>query len=325
MIEGKKVLVAGGAGFVGTNLIKRLLSLGAHIRVTVYRKNPVVTDDRIEYVRSDLTKMENCKRVVDGVDYVFLCAANTSGAAVMEKTPLVHVTPNVLINSQMLEAAYFAKVKKFLWLSSSTGYPPSGDRLVKEEEMFDGEPYEKYFFVGWMKRFTEVLCRMYSEKLKNPMLCVVLRPTNIYGEYDDFEFETSHVLPALIRKVVERHNPIEVWGTGDDVRDLIYVGDVIDAMVLAMEKIEQYNPMNIGFGRAYSVKEILQMVLEADNYANAKILFSPSKPSMIPIRLVDTTKAEVLLGFKAKTLLKDGIRRTVEWYRGSRDARPLTH
>lgn len=315
MFNGAKVLVAGGAGFVGANLIQRLLLLGAKVRATIHRKAPVILDDRIEYVRCDLTKMDDCQKVVSGMDYVFLCAANTSGAAVMASTPLVHVTPNIVMNSQMLEASYFAKVKKFIWLSSNAAYPPSGDRPVKEEELLDGDPYETYFAVGWMKRYTEILCRLYSEKLKNPMPTVVLRPSNIYGPYDDFEFETSHVMAALIRRVVERHDPLEVWGTGDDIRDWIYIDDFIDAMMLATEKIESYNPINIGLGKGCSIKQALKMMLEIDGYTDAKIVFNPSRPSMIPIRLVDTTKAETILGFRAKTGLREGIRKTIEWYR----------
>jgi len=315
MFNRKHVMVAGGTGFVGVNLINRLLSLGANVRATIHRKEPVILDERIEYVRCDLTKMEDCRKVVSDMDYVFLCAANTSGAAVMQATPLVHVTPNIVMNSRMLEAAYFAKVRKFVWISSSAAYPPSGDRLVREDELFNEDPYEKYFPVAWMKRYTEVLCRMYSEKLTNPMMTVVLRPSNIYGPYDDFEFETSHVMAALIRKVVERHNPLEVWGTGDDVRDLIYIDDFIDAMILATEKIESYNPVNIASGRGYSIKEVLQMILEVDGYTDAKIEFNPSKPSTIPVMLIDTTKAETILGFKAKTGLREGIKKTIDWYR----------
>jgi GDP-L-fucose synthase len=215
----------------------------------------------------------------------------------------------------MLEAAYFAKVKKFIWLSSNAAYPPSGDRPVKEEELLDGDPYETYFGVAWMKRYTEILCRMYSEKLKNPMTTVVLRPSNIYGPYDDFDFATSHVMAAQIRKVIERHDPIEVWGTGNDVRDLIYIDDFIDAMILATEKIETYNPLNIALGKGYSVKEILQIILEVDGYTDARIEFDTAKPSMIPIRLIDTTRAESILGFKAKTGLREGIKKTIDWYR----------
>lgn len=315
MFSGAKVLVAGGTGFVGVNLINRLLPLGANIRATIHRKDPVIFDERVEYVRCDLTKMEDCQKVVSDMDYVFMCAANTSGAAVIASTPLVHVTPNIVMNSQMLEAAYFAKVKKFVWLSSNAVYSPSGDRPVKEEELLDEDPYEAYFGVAWMKRYTEILCRMYSEKLKDPMATVVLRPSNIYGPYDDFEFETSHVMAALIRRVVERHDPFQVWGTGDDVRDWIYIDDFMDAMMLATEKIDTYNPMNISLGKGYSIKEALQIMLEVDGYTDVKIKFDPSKPSMIPIRLIDTTKAEAVLGFKTKTGLREGIRKTIEWYR----------
>ena len=315
MFKDAKVLIAGGTGFIGVNLMLRLLSMGAKVRATLHRKEPVIQDERIEYIKCDLTLMENCQRLVEGMDYVFLCAANTSGAAVIASTPLVHVTPNILMNSQMLEAAYFARVKKFVWLSSNAAYPPSGDRPVKEEELLDGDPYDIYFGVAWMKRYTEILCRMYSEKLKNPMTTVVLRPSNIYGPYDDYDFATSHVMAALIRRIVERHDPFEVWGTGDDIRDWIYIDDFIDAMILAAEKIDSYNPLNIGLGKGYSIKQALQMMLEIDGYANAKITYNSSKPSMISIRLLDTTKAEKILGFKATTGLRKGIKKTIEWYR----------
>ena len=122
-------------------------------------------------------------------------------------------------------------------------------------------------------------------------------------------------MAALIRRVVERHDPIEVWGTGDDIRDWIYIDDFVDALMLAAEKIESYNPINIGLGKGYSIKQALQMILEVDGYTNAKIKFNPSKPSTIPIRLIDTTKAETILGFRARTGLREGIRKTIEWYR----------
>lgn len=317
--QDRKVLVTGGTGFVGINLMRRLLPLGAQIRATMHRKDPVIQDPRIEYVRCDLTQNADCLAVVQDIEYVFHCAANTSGAAVMTSTPLVHVTPNIVMNAQLLEAAYHAQVRKFLWIGSSTGYPPTGNRPAKEEEMFDGNPEEKYFLVGWMKRYTEILCRCYAEKLKNPMTTVVLRPTNIYGDNDDFDFATSHVFAAQIRKVVERHDPIEIWGDGEDVRDVIYVDDFVDAMLLAIEQITSYNPLNIGYGKGFTVKELLLLMLAADGYPQANIVYNPAKPTMAPVKLVDTAKAENVLGFKAKTDLQAGIRKTLTWYREHRD------
>ena len=148
MFSGKNVLVAGGTGFVGINLIQRMLALGARVRATIHRKAPVIQDGRIDYVACDLLSMEDCRKVVRDMDYVFMCAANTSGAAVIAATPLVHVTPNIVMNAQLMEASYFAGVKKFIFLSSNAAYPPSGDRYVREEEMFERGPVRHLFRRG---------------------------------------------------------------------------------------------------------------------------------------------------------------------------------
>ena len=314
----KKILVVGGAGFVGTNLIKKLINIGVtHIRATVHKKKPFINNKHIEYIKCDLTIKDDCEKITDGVDYVFMCAANTSGAAIMAKTPLVHVTPNVLMNALMLEAAYEAKVKKFLWLSSNTVYPAT-EHPVKEDEMMSGDLFDKYFCVGWMKRFTEILCQMYATKIKNPMNIIVIRPANIYGPHDDFEWETSHVIPALIRKVVERHQPIEVWGDGTDIKDLIYIDDFIEGILMAMEQMQKFDPVNIGTGRSVSIKEALGIMIKADNFREAKIVFNASRPTMIPKRLIDVSKAKKLLGFQAKTSFESGIKKTIEWYKENR-------
>ncbi len=315
MFNGKNVLVAGGAGFVGSNLIRRLMDQGAKVRATLHKKGPVIIDDRIEYVRCDLLNMEDCRKAVSDMDYVFMCAANTAGAAVISSTPLVHVTPNIIMNSQILEAAYFANVNKFIFLSSNAAYPPTGNRPVREDEMFDGDPYDTYYGVGWMKRYTEILCRLYSQKLKNPMPVIVIRPSNIYGPFDDFDFATSHVMAAMIRKVADRHNPIIMWGDGNDIRDLIYIDDFVDAVLLATEKIETYDPVNIGAGKGYKLRDIQEMILKIDGYDDAEIKYDTSKPSMIPVRLIDVTKAEKVIGFRPAIGLTEGIRKTLQWYR----------
>ena len=315
MFKNSNVLVTGGAGFVGVNLIRRLLDLGANVTATLHRKDAVVKDDRVNYVRVDLRRPEDCATAVQGADYVFMCAANTSGAAVMAKTPLAHLTPNVLMNVSMLDAAYQAQVRKFLFISSNTVYPLT-DFAVKEDDVTN-EFYEKYFIVAWMKRFTEIVCEMYATKIAKPMQVCVVRPANIYGEFDDFEWETSHVIPALIRKVVERHNPLEVWGDGSDLKEFIYVQDFIDGMLLAMEKLEGFDPINIATGHPATVKDVLRALLKVDGYEDAKLVFDTSKPTMIPKRLIDVSKATAELGFKAKVPLEEGLKRTVQWYRST--------
>lgn len=313
--SGKKVLVAGGAGFLGTNLALALSRLGAQLRLTTHR-NPLQVDfPDADVMTLDLRDGGNCRRAVEGMDYVFLCAAHTSGAAVIRANPLSHVTPNVLINTQMLEAAHQAGVSRFCFISTGAAYPPTGHRAVAEGEMFDGDPHDVYFAAGWMKRYAEVLCRTYAEKIANPMPTVVVRPSNVYGPYDKFDFAVSHVTAAQVRRVVERQKPLEVWGTGEDIRDLIYVDDFIDGLLAAFATAAPFYAVNICSGRGHSVREILRTILEVDGFADAEVQYDPSRPSTIPVRLMDDGQARRDLGFAPKVTLEEGLRRTLAWYR----------
>ncbi|MFH1137561.1 MAG: NAD-dependent epimerase/dehydratase family protein [Pseudomonadota bacterium] len=313
MFEGKKVLVTGGAGFVGANLVRRLVDLGAEVRATLHRKDAVIRDDRIEYIRTDLLQAEDCGRACQNIDYVFLCAAVTSGAAVMEKTPLVHLTPNLIMNARMLEAAYAAGVQKTLFISTNTVYPVSDDPVGEED--VTNEFFEKYHIVAWMKRFSEIMCDMYSTRIKKPMATVIVRPANIYGPHDDFDWETSHVLPALIRRVVERHDPISVWGDGMDIKDFIYVDDLVEGLLAAMARTESHDVYNIVGGRGYRLRDILDLIIRIDGYDGAKVEFDASKPTMIPKRLIDPNKARKLLSFEASVPIETGLAKTIAWYR----------
>jgi len=315
----KKVLVTGAAGFTGHNLVKRLLEEGANVIGTLHKKSPPEClnddgrDNEVRYYTVDLTKPEHCEKVVEGVDYVFMCSANTSGAAVMEQTPLAHVTPNVMMNTLMLEAAHKAGVKKFLFMSSTTVYPISEEPL-KEDDVTD-EFFEKYYCVGWMKRFSEVLCEMYSTKIKNPMTTIIVRPGNLYGDHDDYEWDTSHSTASLIRRVVERHDPLVVWGDGSDLKDLTYITDLVDGMVFAMEKLDEFIILNLAAGQSYTIKETLETILEADGYTDADVQYDLTKPIMIKSRLIDISKAKKLIGYEPKINLREGIVKTIKWYK----------
>ena len=313
MFKNSKVLVTGGSGFIGINLIKRLLTEGANIRATLHTKGPVIIDDRIEYIKGDLRLEEFCAEVVDGVDYVFMCAANTSGAKVMSATPLVHLTPNILMNIQMLQAAYSAGISKFLFVSTNTVYPLT-DFAVKESDVTN-EFYESYHIVAWMKRFTEIVCDMYSTRIKNPMKTVVVRPGNLYGPFDKFDWEKSKVIPAIIRRAIERHDPFEVWGDGMDLKDFLYIDDLIDGLILVMERINEFEPINLASGIPVTIRDVLGEVLKSADYKDADIQYDATKPTMIPKRMIDISLAREQLGFNPKVNLEDGIQRTVDWYR----------
>jgi nucleoside-diphosphate-sugar epimerase len=316
-LRGQRVLVTGATGLVGTHLVARLVADGVSVRATLHRAQPVDPLAAVDWVRADLRDPAACARAVDGVDLVYHCAASSQGAAVITGSPLAHVTPNVVMNAQLLEAAWRAGVRRFVYIGSSTGYPDTGARPTREAEMFEGEPHPSYFWVGWMKRYTELLCLGYREQLPRTMDTVVLRATNLYGEHDDFEPATSHVLPALIRKVVERQDPIEVWGTGRDQRDLLYVGDFVEALLRAAVAPPGGGALNVGSGRVVSVLEMLEAIMAIDSH-QAPVELHPERPSTIPVRAVDISLAAEQLGWRPTTSLHHGLSRTIAWYRHQR-------
>jgi len=310
--KNKKVVVTGGAGFLGINLTKRFLELGANVRVSLRKSAPLWKDPSVEYINADLEKPEDCESICKGVDYLIIASANSSGAAVMEKTPLVHLTPNLIMNARLLEAAYAQGVSKTLFFSSNTVYPLT-DFAVKESDA-NFEYFSKYHIVGWMKRFSEIMCDMYSNHIKHPMKTVVVRPGNAYGPYDKFDTEKSKVIPALIRRAVNRENPFKVWGDGNDLKDFIYIDDLVQGTLLALEKLESPDTVNIASGQPVTIREILGYILQETDYLHADVEYDESMPSMIPKRLINIQKANESIGFVPKVGIVEGIKRTVQWY-----------
>ena len=317
--QGKVVLVTGGTGFIGTNIVEQLLKSGAKIRVPIHKRPLNIKDKRIETVKADLTKVEDCLAVVKGADYVFHAGGGAIGAAVTAGNPMSAIALNMITTIQTLQAAWIGGVERFLLLSSHTTYP-NANYPIKEEEMWSGPTDPSYFGYGWMRRYLERLAEFAVSKSK--MKIAIVRPTAAYGRWDNFDPATSHVIPALIRRAVEKEDPFVVWGTGEEVRDFIHASDIARGSLLALEKHAICDPINLGYGKAVKIKEIVTMVLKAAGHEKARVEFDTSKPTTIPFRMVDTSKAKKVLGFEPQVSLEDGLKDTVEWYRQTRKIAP---
>ncbi len=312
--KGKKVLVTGGGDLIGSHIVQELLKQDAKVRVVEYGKPIVLKDSRIEILNGDLTKKEDCLRAVEGIDYVFHAAGVTVGAAVTTGNPegaMESMVSNLILTARMLQAAWLKNVERFLLFSSSAVYPVA-DYAIKEEEVWNGPPHQSYFGYGWMRRYFEKLGEFVGSK--SDVKIAIIRPTTTYGRGDNFDPITSQVIPALIKKAAEKQNPYTVWGTGEEVRDFIHASDLARACLLILEKHAICDPVNIGSGNGTKIKEIVKIILEAADYENANVIFDSSKPSTIPFRIVDASKATKLLGFTPRVSLEEGLRDMFNWY-----------
>jgi nucleoside-diphosphate-sugar epimerase len=312
MNKESKILILGATGFVGRNLAEKLHKEGyTNLRNHGFTRK---LEGFGESVQGDLRDDKFVEEIMKGVDVVYHCAASTSNAVDTIYAPLLHVTPNVIINALTMEKAYKEGVKKFIFLSSSTIYPESGERAVRETDNIYESIYKTYYPVGWMKRYAEVLCKMYSEILINPMQTVIVRPANLYGPHDKYDLDKCHVTPASIIKIATRLNPIPVWGDGTEIRDLLYVEDFCEALQLIMEKEEAHEIYNVGSNKGYSVNEVIEYLKEIEGL-ESPIDYVNNKAPMIPKRLIDSYKIFYTLGWEAKTSIKEGLEKTIKWYK----------
>jgi len=309
-----KILITGGSGLVGQNLTNRLVEQGyTNIRVHIHSRQPRVNYPFVEYVSGDLTTYKDCLEVTKDVDVVVHAAASTSNAVDTVKDPLAHVTPNVAMNNFLIDSAYRNKAKKYIFISSNTVYPPKGDDSVMESDFLFDAPYPVYFPVGWMKRYAEVQCELYAKYLPNPMTTIVIRPANLYGPHDKYDFAKCHVTPASIRKVADNLNPIPVWGDGTELRDLLYIDDFVEAVQLVIEKQDVYDVYNVGSNNIYSVNDVLFTMKQLVGNNNP-IEYVKGKPSMIPTRRISSDKIKEHLGWSASTPLHVGLQKAYDWY-----------
>lgn len=310
--RGKKVLIAGGTGFVGTHFAQAALDAGAEVTLAVHKRAPVLTDPRVKTVTADLADREQSRAALEGQEIVFHCAGAVSAAGVTASNPMEPITDNLALTAMVLEAAWKVGVDRIQVFGSSTAYPVT-DHPVREDEMWTAPPHPSYFGYGWMRRYIERMAEFTHERSKTKVALV--RPTAVYGRHDDFHPVTSHVIPALIRKAVERMAPYEVWGTGDEVRDFLHVADLAHGCMLATEKYATCEPINIGYGGTVTVKDVVKAILKGADYADAEVVFNADRPTTIPRRMVDITKAREILGFEPQLTFADGLADTVRWYR----------
>jgi GDP-L-fucose synthase len=302
----KKVIVTGGAGFLGSYVVKKLEERCCK-EIFIPRSK--------EY---DLTKEEAIIRLLQKTkpDMIIHLAAVVGGICANRKNPGSFFYKNLMMGIQLIEQSRLHNVKKFVAIGTICAYPKYTPVPFKEEDLWNGYPEETNAPYGLAKKMMLVQLQAYRQQYG--FNSIYLLPVNLYGPRDNFDPETSHVIPALIKKCVDAVNEgrdeIIVWGTGSATREFLYVEDCAEAILLAAEKYNGVEAVNIGSGFEISIKDLAELIAELTGY-NGKFIWDKSKPDGQPRRCLDTTKAEKYFGFKAKTDFKEGLKKTIEWYK----------
>lgn len=301
----KKILITGGAGFFGTQVVHQLIRNGAT------RENILVPRSR----EIDLRKWENCVRAVRGRDMVIHLAAKVGGIGYNQAFPADLFYDNAIMGIQMIEAARQENVGKCVIAGTICAYPKFTPVPFKEENLWEGYPEETNAPYGLAKKMLLVQSQAYRQQYG--FNSIYLLPVNLYGPGDNFDPLSSHVIPALIRKFIEARNQgkpsVEVWGTGTASREFLYVDDAARGLILAAERYNKPDPVNLGSGMEITISDLVLLIGELTGFTG-KIHWDTTKPDGQPKRCLDVSRAKREFGFEARTSFKEGLKKTIDWY-----------
>lgn len=315
--KGKRVLVTGGAGFIGSHVVEKLVEKQAKVTVLDLFKDK--KSSNLDSVKKDIRKIKGniedflvAKKACRKQDVVLNLAAKVGGIEYNRTHQATMLFHNLIIPSVMIEAARQEKVERFLVVSSACVYPRDAKIPTPEQEGWRDEPELTNGGYGWGKRMAEKLGQYYAQEFG--MKVAIVRPYNCYGPRDHFDPESSHVIPALIKRVFDKEYPLKVWGSGRQTRAFLYVEDLADGMIQVIEKYPQPDPINLGTNEEISIKELVEKIVKISGL-KIKIVFDTTKPDGSLRRNSDNKKAKAKIGFEAKINLDKGLTRTINWYK----------
>lgn len=306
-IKGKRILVTGGAGFLGQHVVEELKK---------EKPKEIFVPRSKDY---DLRQKSVVAKLVKDYDIIIHLAANVGGIGYNQEHPAELYYDNMLMGVHMIHESYKAGVEKVVALGTICAYPKYTPVPFKEEDLWIGYPEETNAPYGLAKKMMLVQAQSYRDQYD--FNTIFLLPTNLYGPHDNFDPKSSHVIPALIKKFLDaKDNNAEeviVWGTGSPTREFLFVEDAAKAIVMATKNYNGGDPINLGSSFEISIAELAHTIGDIVKY-KGKITFDTSKPDGQPRRKIDTTKAEEEFGFKSETTFKDGLKKTIEWYKKNR-------
>ncbi len=311
----KKVLICGATGFIGRNIAERFANMDAFEVYGTYFNSKPYDNPNIRFIQADLRDAKVIEEITKGMDIVIQMAAITYGAKDSAERPYIYVTDNVVMNSLIFRSCFDNKVSHVFFPSCTIMYPDS-DKPIKENELdLNIEMNPKYFGAAWTKVYEEKMCEFYSRLGSTKF--TVFRHSNVYGPYDKYNSDRSHVFAATISKVMnaKENSKINVWGTGEEERDLIHVDDVVNFIKLAIEKQNsRFELVNIGNGYSISIADLVSKIIALSG-KNLGIEYDTTKPTIKTKLSVDYFIAKEKFSWEPKVSLDEGIKRTLKWFR----------